>query len=246
MRATTLPLVAAVKNNKDACVTETEIEIALLSLKVAGVATAAALGPAIAIAWVLARKRFFGKPALEALVNLPLVLPPVVVGFALLELFGARRPIGAWLKDTFDVSLVFAWEGAALAAAVMGFPLIVRAARLSFEAIDPDLDEAARTLGAGPWRRFFTIFLPLAAPGVLAGGLLGFARGLGEFGATVTFVGNLPGETRTLSLAIDTQLRTYFDYDAAGRLVIVSIVLAIGAVLISEALAAAARRRMQG
>lgn len=223
--------------------TDAELAIALLSLKVAGVATAAALLPAIGLAWLLARRRFMGKSAVEALVNLPLVLPPVVVGFALLELFGRNGVIGAWLFEAFGARLVFTWEGAALAAGVMGFPLIVRAARLAFEAVDPDLEETARTLGAGPWRRFLTIALPLAAPGVVAGALLGFARGLGEFGATIAFAGNLPGETRTLPIAIYTALQSPGGEAAASRLVLLSILLAVGAVVIAEALAAAARRK---
>ena len=223
--------------------TEAEIAIALLSLKVAGAAIACALIPAIALAWILARGRFVGKSALEALINLPLVLPPVVVGFALLELFGRRGLIGEWLFETFGLRVAFTWEGAALAAAVMGFPLIVRAARLAFEAVDPDLDEAAQTLGASPWRRFVTIALPLAAPGVIAGALLGFARALGEFGATIAFAGNQPGETRTLPLAIYTELQRPGGDEAAGRLVVLSVILAIGAVVAAEALAAAARKR---
>ncbi len=223
--------------------TEAELAIALLSLKVAGVATVAALAPAIGLAWLLARRRFWGKSALEAAVNLPLVLPPVVVGFALLELFGRNGPVGAWLYDSFGLRVAFTWEGAALAAAVMGFPLVVRAARLAFEAVDQDLDEAARTLGAGPWRRFATIALPLALPGVVAGALLGFARGLGEFGATIAFAGNLPGETRTLPIAIYTALQSPGGEDAAGRLVVLSILLALAAVVVAESLAAAARRR---
>ncbi|MCI4666128.1 MAG: molybdate ABC transporter permease subunit [Neomegalonema sp.] len=226
--------------------TETELAVALLSLKVAGVAAAFSLVPAVALAWVLAKKKFFGKTALEAVVNLPLVLPPVVVGFALLELFGRRGVIGAWLFENFGLRVAFTWEGAALAAAVMGFPLVVRAARLAFEAVDPDLEEAARTLGAGPWRRFATIALPLAAPGVIAGALLGFARALGEFGATIAFVGNQPGETRTLPIAIYTELQRPGGEDAAGRLVIYAILLALAAVAAAEALAAAARRKAAG
>jgi molybdate transport system permease protein len=168
-----------------------------LSLRIALVSVGWALPPAIAVAWLLARTNFPGKAVLDAVVHLPLVLPPVVVGYALLLLFGIRGPLGEWLDAQFGMRLVFTAEGAALATSVMVFPLLVRAVRLSVEALDPGLDEAAKTLGAGALDRFFTISLPLIAPGILAGAVIAFAASLGEFGAVITFASNVPGETQT-------------------------------------------------
>jgi molybdate transport system permease protein len=169
-----------------------------LSLAVAGRSVALGLPPAVLVALILTRGRFFGRPLLDALVHLPLVLPPVVVGWGLLMLFGVRGPIGAPLNEWFGLRLVFTTDGAALATAVMGFPLIVRAIRLGLEAVDPGLENAARTLGAKPLDRFLTVTLPLMAPGILAGAITAFAAGLGEFGAVITFASNIPGETQTL------------------------------------------------
>jgi molybdate transport system permease protein len=205
-----------------------------LSLRVALVATLWSLPLAIALAWLLARRDFPGKALLDAFVHLPLVLPPVVLGYGLLVLFGRNGPIGALLRDWFGVTLAFTWEGAALAAGVAGLPLAVRAVRLSLDAVDRRLEQAARTLGAGKLRVFGTITLPLALPGVLAGAILSFARGLGEFGATITFVSDIPGETRTLSLAVHTLLQAPGGEDAAVRLSIIAVVLAFIALMGSE------------
>src|SRR5690554_5233018 len=178
-----------------------EWETILLSLKIGMSAVALILPPGIAIAWLLARYEFRGKILLDGLVHLPLVLPPVVMGYLLLITFGTRAPVGAWLYETLGIRVVFSWTGAALAAAIVTFPFQVRAMRLAIEAIDPGLAEAAETLGAGPLDRFFSVTLPLALPGILAGAITAFAAALGEFGAIITFVSNIPGETRTLPLA---------------------------------------------
>jgi molybdate transport system permease protein len=208
-----------------------------LSLTVASRAVLFALPVAILAAVVLARGRFPGKPLLDALVHLPLVMPPVVVGWALLMLFGAQGPLGRLLRDWFDIRLVFTAEGAALATAVMGFPLMVRAIRLSVEAIDLGLEDAARTLGATPLDRFVTITLPLMAPGILAGAIIAFAAGLGEFGAVITFVSNIPGETQTLTLAIYTAVQTPGGEATAARLAAISFTLALAGLLASELIA---------
>ena len=221
--------------------TGAELEIVLLSLKVAFFALAASLPPAIAIAFVLARKDFPGKTLFDAAVHLPLVLPPVVVGYALLLLFGTQGPLGR-LLEPLGVVLMFRWTGAALAAAIMGFPLLVRAIRLGIEAVDPRLETAARTLGARRARVFFTITLPLAVPGVVTGSLLAFARALGEFGATITFVSNIPGETRTLPLAIYTFTQSPEGDAAALRLALFSVALSLAALAISERLVRRATR----
>ena len=213
---------------------EAEIGILLLSAKVALAATGFSLIPAFAVAWLLARRRFFGKALLQAVVTLPLVLPPVVTGYGLLVLFGSRGPLGRLLEDLFGMSFAFRWTGAALAAGVMAFPLIVRPIRLSLEAVDRGLEEAASTLGAASPVVFLTVTLPLALPGLMAGAVLGFAKALGEFGATITFVSNIPGETQTLSLAIYALLQTPEGDVAALRLISLSVLLAIGAVLVSE------------
>ncbi|WP_255210755.1 molybdate ABC transporter permease subunit [Methylogaea oryzae] len=180
----------------------------LLSVKVSVCSVAATLPLAVALAWLLARRAFPGKALLEALLHLPLVLPPVVVGYVLLLTFGRNGWLGVRLFDWFGVTVAFTWKGAAIAAGVMGFPLMVQAIRLSMAAIEPRLEQAASTLGSGPWRVFFTVTLPLSLPGIIAGTVLGFARGLGEFGATITFVGNILGETRTLPLAFFTLTQT--------------------------------------
>ncbi|WP_421857154.1 molybdate ABC transporter permease subunit [Oricola sp.] len=214
--------------------TGTEIAIITLSLKVAAVAMAAALPIAFVVAYALARWRFAGRGLLQALVTLPLVLPPVVTGYALLVWFGANGTLGAFLRDWFGLEFAFRWTGAALAAGVMAFPLLVRPIRLSLEAIDPGLEEAAETLGASRLRILATVTIPLAFPGLLAGAILGFAKALGEFGATITFVSNIPGETRTLSLAIYSLLQSPEGDSAALRLIAFSVVLAIAAVVVSE------------
>ena len=190
-----------------------------LSLKVAFWSVLCSLPLALATAWLLARTRFYGKSLFDALVHLPLVLPPVVIGYFLLLLLGRRGPLGALLDEYFGIVFAFRWSGAAVAAAIMGFPLMVRAIRLSIEAIDDGLEDAARTLGATRLRVFFTITLPLALPGVFTGTLLSFARSLGEFGATITFVSNIPGETQTLPLAIYTLTQVPGGDAAALRLV---------------------------
>ena len=195
---------------------------------------AATLPIAYALAWLLARRTFPGKLLLDALIHLPLVIPPVVTGWLLLLAFGRNGPVGAFLEQAFGVGLVFRWTGAALAAGVMALPLMVRAMRLSIEAVDRRLVEAARSLGAGRWRAFRTITLPLSLPGILAGMVLGFARSVGEFGATITFAANIPGETRTLPLAIYTLLQTPGGELAVTRLAIVSVLLSFAALVASE------------
>lgn len=212
-----------------------------LSLRVALVATLVALPPGIAVAWLLARTRFAGKTLLDGLVYLPLVLPPVVTGYALLVLFGRKGPLGAWLESTFGLVLSFRWTGAALACAVMGFPLLVRAVRLSIEAIDARLEEAAGTLGASPLRVFFTVTLPLAAPGIIAGAVLCFAKALGEFGATITFVSNIPGETQTIPAAIYNATQVPGGDASALRLSLVAVAIALIALVASELLARRSR-----
>lgn len=214
-----------------------EVEIVLLSLRVAMVAVVISALPALAVAWLLARGRFPGRAALNALVHLPLVLPPVVTGYALLRMFGRQGPVGAWLEQSLGITLAFQWTGAALAAAVMGFPLMVRAIRLALEAVDPGLEEAAATLGATPARTFVTVSLPLALPGVFAGFILAFAKALGEFGATITFVSNIPGETQTLALAVFSLMDVPGGDDAVMRLVWISIAVSMTALLVSEWLA---------
>jgi len=212
-------------------------QIVALSLKVSIVAMVATLPVAFALAYVLARGRFIGKALLDAVVHLPLVLPPVVIGWLLLLGFGRNGPVGAWLESWFGVTVMFRWTGAAIAAAVMALPLMVRAIRLSIEAVDRRLEGAARSLGAGPWHCFATVTLPLALPGVWAALVLGFARSLGEFGATITFVSNIPGETRTLPLAIYGALQVPGSDAMVLRLAVISILLSLGALIASEWLA---------
>ena len=210
--------------------------IIALSIKVGVVAVLATLPVAFALAWLLARRRFPGKLLLDGLVHLPLVLPPVVTGWLLLLAFGNNGPLGRWFADWFGLTFMFRWTGAALAAAVMALPLMVRAMRLSLEAVDRKLEGAARTLGAGPWRTFFAVTLPLSMPGVLAGMVLGFARSIGEFGATITFVSNIPGETRTLPLAIYSALQLPDGDTMVTRLALISVLLSLVALVASEAL----------
>ena len=218
----------------------------LLSLRVAAVATLVATPLGIAVAWLLARREFWGKAALDALVYLPLVLPPVVTGYLLLLTFGRKGLVGAWLADTLGIVFAFRWTGAALACGVMSFPLLVRPIRLSIEAVDRKLEQAASTLGAAPWRVFLTVTLPLALPGIVAGMVLGFAKAIGEFGATITFVSNIPGETQTISAAIYSLTQTPGGDAAALRLVVVSIGIAMAALIASEILARRATRRLHG
>jgi molybdate transport system permease protein len=222
--------------------TDAEWEALHLSLVVALRSVLMSLPVAIGIAWLLARRRFPGRTLFDAFVHLPLVLPPVVVGYLLLLLFGARGPLGSWLEHTLGIRLVFTRNGAALATAVMAFPIMVRAMRISLEAIDRGLEDAARTLGAGPLDRFFTVTLPLMMPGVLAGAVTAFAAGLGEFGAVITFVSNIPGETRTLPLALYTALQTPSGDASAARLAAISFSLGIVGLTVSELLARHVRR----
>jgi molybdate transport system permease protein len=226
--------------------TLTPIEVAALalSIKVAVTAILVSLPFAVGVAWLLARRDFPGKTLIDGLVHLPLIVPPVVVGYLLLVLLGRKGPLGAWLFDTFGITVAFTWKGAAVASAVMAFPLMVRAIRLSIEAVDRGLEAAARTLGAGPLAVFATITLPLIAPGVLTGMILGFARSLGEFGATITFVSNIPGETRTLPLALYSVVQTPDADVAAMRLVVISVVMALAALIASEMIARRVRQRI--
>jgi molybdate transport system permease protein len=227
-------------------ITPTEWTAILLSLRVATVATLVATPIGIAFAYLLARREFWGKSLLDALVHLPLVLPPVVTGYLLLLAFGKRGPIGAFLADHLGVVFAFRWTGAALACGVMSFPLLVRPIRLSIEAVDRRLEQAAETLGAAPWKVFFSVTLPLALPGVLAGMVLGFAKAIGEFGATITFVSNIPGETQTISSAIYSLIQTPDGDTAALRLVIVSVIIAVAALIGAEVFARRATQRLHG
>ncbi|UZG49142.1 molybdate ABC transporter permease subunit [Caldimonas thermodepolymerans] len=222
--------------------TDLEREALCLSLQVAAWATLLCLPPAIGVAWLLSRSRLPGKALLEALVHAPLVLPPVVVGYLLLITLGTRAPLGRWLHQQFDIQLIFTTEGAVVAAAVMAFPLMVRAIRLSLEAVDRGLEVAARTLGAGRWDAFATVTLPLMLPGILSGCMMAFAASLGEFGATITFASNVEGETRTLPLAIYTATQTPDGDALALRLVALSMALALGALVLSGLLERRTRR----
>lgn len=214
-----------------------EWEAIRLSLSVAGRSVLFGLPVAIALAYLLSRRRFLGRPLLDAIVHLPLVMPPVVVGWGLLLLFGVRGPLGSLLNDWFGVRLVFTSAGAALATAVMAFPLMVRAIRLSLEAVDPGLEQAAQTLGAGALDRFCTVTLPLMAPGILSGVVVAFAAGLGEFGAVITFASNIEGQTQTLPLAIYAATQVPGGEATAAKLSAVSFVLAIGGLLLAELIA---------
>ncbi len=224
--------------------TALEREALSLSLRVALLSVSASLPFGLLVAWLLARREFYGKALLNGLVHLPLVLPPVVVGYLLLVLLGRNGPLGAWLYESFGVTVAFTWEGAALAAAVMAFPLMVRAMRLSLEAVDQRLEAAARTLGARPVEVFATVTLPLMAPGILAGAILAFARSLGEFGATITFVSNIPGETRTLPIALFSVIQSPGGEAPALRLAVIAVILALASLAASEALARRLRRRL--
>ncbi|WP_420143423.1 molybdate ABC transporter permease subunit [Sphingobium sp.] len=222
--------------------TQEECEVILLSLKVSVTAVGLMLPLAFLLAWALARWRFPGKLLLDAIVHLPLVVPPVITGWVLLLLLGINGPIGAWLERVAGITLLFKWTGAAVAAAIMALPLMVRAMRLSIEAIDRRLEQAAHTLGAGRIRTFLTISLPLSLPGLIAGLVLGFARSIGEFGATITFVSDVPGETRTLPIAIYAGLQQPGGEAAVTRLALLSVALCLIALLLSEWLT----RRMAG
>ncbi len=223
-----------------------EREALSLSLWVSGWAVAGSLAPGIFFAWLLARKRFPGKSVLDGLVHLPLVLPPVVTGYILLVLLGRKGALGAWLYDVLGVTFAFSWRGAAVASAVMAFPLLVRAVRLSIEGVDQGLEAAARTLGANSVRVFFTITLPLSIPGILTGMILAFARSLSEFGATITFVSNIPGETRTLPLALYTLTQVPGGDEGAFRLCVISVALAMMALIASEAFSRRLVARIEG
>jgi len=222
--------------------TPDEIEALHLSLSVALRSVLFSLPAAVLIAWLLGRKKFPGRFLLDIVVHLPLVLPPVVIGFVLLVIFGTHGVMGAWLYRVFNVRLLFTRNGAALATAVMSFPLMVRAIRISLENIDRGLEDAARTLGAGAWDRFATITLPLMLPGILAGAITAFAAGLGEFGAVITFVSNIPGETRTLPLAIYAALQSPGGETAATRMACLSVALGVGGLVVSDWLARRTRR----
>ncbi len=224
--------------------TPDEAQALWLSARVALFATLMCLPFAIALAWWLERRRFPGRVFVDALVQLPMVVPPVVPGYLLLLLFGTQGPLGRWLEESFGLVVAFNWKGAVLASAVMAFPLMVQPIRLAFRLIDARLEHAAATLGAPPWRVFATITLPLAAPGLIAGCVLCFSRSLGEFGATMAFVGNIPGETRTLPLAIYSLTHTPDGEAGALRLALLSIALAIAALLASHWISARAERRL--
>lgn len=226
--------------------TDMEREALVLSLQVGAVAVVASLPFGILMAWLLARVPFPGRGIVNGLVHLPLVLPPVVVGYLLLVLMGRKGPIGSLLFDWFAITLIFTWEGAALASAVVAFPLMVRAIRLGLDLVDRRLETAARTLGASPTRVFVTVTLPLILPGIVTGCVLAFARSIGEFGATITFVSNIPGETQTLPLALYSVAQSPGGEDAALRLVIISCILAFAALAASEVLARRAQRRVAG
>ena len=223
---------------------EAEIDALQLSLSVAARSVAFSLPLAILVAWLLTRTRFTGRTLFDAFVHLPLVLPPVVVGYLLLVLFGVRGPIGGWLYESFGIRIAFTGAGAALATAVMSFPLVVRAIRISLENVDRGLEDAARTLGAGPLDRFFSVTLPLILPGVLAGAVTAFAAGLGEFGAVITFAANIPGETRTLPLALYTAIQSPDGDALAARLAMISLSLGLAGLLVAELLSRTIARRM--
>lgn len=225
---------------------EYEWQAIILSLKVSTVAVIISLPFGIFMAWLLVRVRFPGKSLLDSIIHLPLVLPPVVVGYLLLISMGRKGFIGEWLYNWFGFSFTFSWRGAALASAVVAFPLMVRAIRLALEAVDQRMEQAARTLGASPLRVFFTITLPLSMPGIIAGVVLAFARSLGEFGATITFVSNIPGETRTIPLAMYTLIETPGAEMDAARLCVIAIILALVSLMASEWLTRWGRKRLGG
>ncbi|HYM04913.1 MAG TPA: molybdate ABC transporter permease subunit [Stellaceae bacterium] len=226
--------------------TPLETEALMLSLRVGLWSVVMSLPIGLAVAWLLARREFPGKIVVHGIIHLPLVLPPVVVGFGLLVAFGRHGVIGAWLYDAFGITFAFNWKGAALASAVMGFPLMVRAMRLSLELVDRRLEAAARTLGAGRMRVYLTITLPLMAPGILTGVILAFARSISEFGATITFVSNIPGETSTLPLALYALTQVPGGDEGAWRLALLSVALAMAALIASEIVARRLDRRLRG
>ena len=221
-----------------------EIAALVLSAKVAVFCTLLIAMPGVAVAWLLARKSFFGKSLLDSVVHMPLVLPPVVPGFLLLLVLGSQGVIGKWLNEVFGITIAFTWVGAVVASAVMAFPLMVRSARLAVSQVDIGLEKAAQSLGANPFKVFWSVTLPLSMPGILTGLILAFSRSLGEFGATITFVGNIEGETRTLPLAIYTYTQVPGGDLPAMRLVILSMLIAIAALMISEVLERKAARRV--
>ena len=221
-----------------------EIAALVLSAKVALFCTLLIAVPGVAVAWLLARKSFFGKSLLDSVVHMPLVLPPVVPGFLLLLVLGSQGLIGKWLNEAFGITIAFTWVGAVVASAVMAFPLMVRSARLAISQVDIGLEKAAQSLGANPFKVFWSVTLPLSMPGILTGLILAFSRSLGEFGATITFVGNIEGETRTLPLAIYTYTQVPGGDLPAMRLVILSMLIAIAALMISEVLERKAARRV--
>lgn len=223
-----------------------EWDVILLSLKIAGWCVAVSLLPALFCGWLLARRDFFGKTLLNAFLHLPLVVPPVVVGYFLLVTLGRNGSVGGWLFDTFGITLIFTWKGAVIATAVMAFPLMVRAIRSSFEDVDERLEQAALTLGRPPLSVFLTITLPLILPGLISGITLGFARALGEFGATITFVSNIPGETRTLPIAIYSLIQIPGGQVQVLRLVIISVALAFVTIALSEWFTRRSRQRLKG
>ncbi|GAK84066.1 molybdenum transport system permease protein ModB [Vibrio ponticus] len=224
--------------------TEYESQALLLSIKVSLYAIVWLIPIGIFLAWLLAKKQFVGKSVVDSIIHLPLVLPPVVIGYLLLVLMGRQGVIGQWLYQTFGVSFAFNWKGAVLASIVVALPLMVRAVRLSFESVDNKLEQAASTLGASPLKVFFTITLPLTLPGIITGSMLAFARSLGEFGATISFVSNIPGETQTIPLAMYTFIETPGSELEAMRLCAISIVIALGSLLVSEWLAKQCTRRL--
>ncbi|WP_342640654.1 molybdate ABC transporter permease subunit [Rhodoligotrophos ferricapiens] len=226
--------------------TPAETEALLLSLKISLVAVGFALPLAIAAAYLLARCEFPGKTIVDGILHLPLILPPVVMGYLLLVTLGTKAPLGAWLLDSFGIRFIFSWTGAALAAGIVTFPFQVRAIRLALETIDSGLETAAETLGSGPLDRLFSITLPLALPGIIAGAITAFAASLGEFGAIITFVSNIPGETRTIPLAIYTAIQSPGGEAAAARLAALSICLALAGLFLSELAARKLRRYLSG
>nr|WP_202603600.1 MULTISPECIES: molybdate ABC transporter permease subunit [Vibrio] len=225
---------------------EYEYQALMLSLKVAGFAILWLIPIGIGLAWLLAKKQFFGKSIVESFVHLPLVLPPVVIGYLLLVMMGRQGIIGSWLNEVFGIVFSFSWKGAALACVVVALPLMVRSIRLSLETVDSKLEEAAATLGASPIRVFFTITLPLMLPGIITGTMLSFARSLGEFGATISFVSNIPGETQTIPLAMYTFIETPGAEMEAARLCAISIVIALGSLMLSEWLNKKSAQRLGG
>lgn len=227
-------------------VTPAEWEAVRLSLLVALWAVAGSLIPGLFVAWIFARKEFFGKSLLDGLLHLPLVLPPVVIGYLLLVIFSPNAGVGRWLDTMFGIRIAFDWTGAVVASATMAFPLLVRSIRLSIASVDQGVEQAARTLGAGSFRTFFTVTLPLIVPGLLTGMILAFARSLGEFGATITFVSNIPGQTRTLPLALYTATQVPGGETAAMRLCLISVCIALFALVVSETFARRFAKTMAG